>query len=45
MAPEAGGAAFVRVPLYPRWAVRVLGLGAVIGLAIGYVNELLSSRF
>jgi hypothetical protein len=26
------GAAFVRVPFYPRWAVRLLGLGAVIVL-------------
>ena len=26
------GAAFVRVPFYPRWAVRLLGLGAVIAL-------------
>jgi len=25
-------AAFVRVPFYPRWAVRLLGLGAVIAL-------------
>src|SRR3712207_2089127 len=26
------GAAFVRIPFYPRWAVRLLGLGAVIAL-------------
>jgi len=26
------GAAFLRIPFYPRWAVRLLGLGAVIAL-------------
>ncbi len=26
------GAAFLRIPFYPRWAIRLLGLGAVIAL-------------